>query len=166
MGTKDSVEGFGSCVLGRWGVDKLVDKVLVRKGTVVGDTFVVSVHSSVLEDWNKEVLGWTLSVVDVLGETWSTSIVCEFLVSVVRAAVGTAVFVNMEAVWRFEGRCLVGTKAVDLGFGVVSSLDDVFLVSTGIVSVVGEDVMVIIVLLYIVGAIGWELFGVVAKFTM
>lgn len=47
----------------------------------------------------------------------------------------------------------MGTKAVDLGFGVVSSLEDVFLVSTGIVSVVGEDVMVIIVLLYIVGAI-------------
>lgn len=44
-----------------------------------------------------------------------------------------------------SGRCLVGTKAVDLGSGVVSSLEDVFLISTGIVSVVGEDVMVIVV---------------------
>lgn len=106
-----------------------------------------------------------VEVVDVLGETWSTAIFCEFIVSVVLAAVGTAVCVNREAVCNFVGRCPVGTKAVDLGSGVVRSLEDVFSVSTGIVSVV-SDFSVVILLLWIVGASAWELFGVVAEFTM
>lgn len=56
-------EGVG--VSGPWGVEELVDKVVVSKGTGVYDIFLVSekvVVSKVVEGWNNDVLGWNLSV--------------------------------------------------------------------------------------------------------
>lgn len=46
----------------------------------------------------------------------------------------------------------MGTKDVDFGSGVAGLFKDIFLVATGLVSIVGEDFMVIILLLRVVGA--------------